>query len=86
MKKSLLIALLLAAFVLLSTIHQDSIAASAPSCGQMVNGHTLQGGQPTVQCPDDGKLIFHTGDHMYSDIRDICPIDGETLTSGHAPF
>ena len=86
LKKALLIALLLVAFVLLATVHQDSIAASAPGCGQLVYGHTQPGGQPTGQCADDGRPIFHAGDHIYSDTLDICPIDGAALVSGHAPY
>lgn len=86
MKKAVLITLLLTAFVLLATVHQNSSAASASGCGQLVNGHAQPGGQPTAQCPDDGRPVFHPGDHIYSQTLDTCPIDGAVLVEGHAPF
>lgn len=80
------IALLVAFVLLVSLLPQTNPAKAAtarPTCGATVFGHTTGGGHRET-CPDNGKILFSSGDHVYSQGVDVCPLDGTPMINGHS--
>lgn len=80
---------LLVAFVLTASLQPPArcaakAMATATTCGSSVYGHTVSGEHSRELCPEDGKVMFISGDHVYSQGLDVCPLDGTPMINGHS--